>query len=291
MIDATASLKLAEQVAVLELVRYLLATGWSSRPSRVAGVEIFSKRIPKAADPIQFVLHVEAGSAEDGRRVADALRTVAELEGCSVDQIAEKVQHAGDAVKTTEDIKSAAQQLRDSLGVADQKLFNIVELLEKEMPKAIDDFRLEVLARSDVPEVYATSAPPRIFATEPVYRLARQGDANSRFLLAHEVGHLVLHSVCHPSAGSNGSAERVKASEAQASIFALFFLIPDSIARRFKTAESLSVQCQIRRELAELRLEFLSAGGDRKGLASANRHVEDIFPRTLQAIKRQAKHR
>jgi hypothetical protein len=289
MIDATASLKLAEQVAVLELARYLVATGWSSRPSRIAGVEIFSKRVPKAGDPVQFILPVEASSAEQGRRVADALRTVAEVEGCSVAQIAEKVHRADDAVATTEDIKCAAQQLRDSLGVADQKLFNIVELLEKKLPEAIDDFRLEVLARSDIPEVYATSTPPRIFATEPVYRLARQGDANSRFLFAHEVGHLVLHSAPDSAAGSNGSTERARASEAAASIFALFFLIPDSIARRFKTAQSLSVQCQIRRELAELRLEFLSAGRDRKGLASASRHVEDIFPRTLQAIKRQAK--
>jgi Zn-dependent peptidase ImmA (M78 family) len=120
-----------------------------------------------------------------------------------------------------------------------------------------------------------------------VYRLARQGDATSRFLFAHEIGHLVLHSTS-PHFHARKSSKREKITEAEASQFALFFLIPDSVARRFKTAESLSVHCQIRREAAELRIHYLAASGGER-LANANRKIQDILPKTVQALKRQTK--
>jgi FixJ family two-component response regulator len=93
MIDATASLRAAEQISALELIAYLQATGWSSRPSRVDGVAIFSKQVPGAEGPVQFILPVKPEFPDELRRVADALRTVAQIEGSSEEQVAESIGH------------------------------------------------------------------------------------------------------------------------------------------------------------------------------------------------------
>jgi hypothetical protein len=85
MIDATASLRAAEYLPAEVLIEYLRATGWSSRPSRVKGIAIFSKRIPGADNPVQFILPVEPEFPEEQRRVADALRTLAQIEECTGD--------------------------------------------------------------------------------------------------------------------------------------------------------------------------------------------------------------
>jgi Zn-dependent peptidase ImmA (M78 family) len=316
MIDATASLQAAEQISAATLIDYLRASGWSSRPSRVEGIAIFSKHVPGADNPLQFILPVEPAFPDEQRRVADAIRTIAQIDGCSEEQIAERVQRSisknelsnvpsdrleamdldssekkkaapiflssnkADSI-TNKKIKILAQLIRKSLGLSDQKAFNIVELLENEMPSVINHFRLEVLARSDEQEVYSTKTPPRIFATESVYRLAREGDTRLRFLIAHEMGHLLLHSSSAHFGASNRLDRRI---EAQASKFALFFLIPDSVARQFSNAESLSFHCQVRPEVAELRMEYL--GADEEGGTSVDRRIQALFLRTVRDLKR-----
>jgi hypothetical protein len=96
MIDATASLRAAERISAATLIDYLRARGWSSRPSRVEGIAIFSKRLPGADNPLQFILPIEPAFSDEQRRVADAIRTIAQIEGCSEAQIAEKVQQIAD---------------------------------------------------------------------------------------------------------------------------------------------------------------------------------------------------
>jgi len=95
MMDATASLRLAEQIPAAKLVEYLRVTGWSSRPSRVDGIAIFSKQVSGARNPLQFILPVEPSFSEEQRRVAGALRTISQIEGCSEAQIANEVQQTG----------------------------------------------------------------------------------------------------------------------------------------------------------------------------------------------------
>jgi Zn-dependent peptidase ImmA (M78 family) len=295
MIDATASLQVAEQISAATLIKYLRATGWSSRASRVEGIAIFSKRVSGADNPLQFILPVESTFPDEQRRVADALRTIAQIEGCSEAEIANKAQQtisspasknklsnvssrlevdeveslgkrnavflvSGKRANSTanNDIESRAQHLRASLGLADESVFNIVELLEKELPKAIKDFRLEVLPRSQEQEIYSTTVPLRMFVTEHIYNLARQGDARSRFMVAHELGHLLLH---HKSVQLRASG-RSKTAESEASKFALAFLIPLSIARGFNDPNLLSLYCKVDRKVAEMRMLSVKANND-----------------------------
>jgi hypothetical protein len=63
-------------------------------------------------------------------------------------------------------------------------------------------------------------------------------------------------------------------------------LIPDTVARQFSSAETLSDHCQVRREVAELRMSYLSAKNT-KGLASVDRKIQDILPRTRRDLKQR----
>ena len=112
-------------------------------------------------------------------------------------------------------------QLRRNLGVADNPSFDIVHLLETEMPRIIDNFRRKF--------------PPRIFVRQDVLNLAIQGDPRSRFTLAHELAHIWLWSKTNLQPKTNdlvslGSMQyataRVRQEEEQASKFAAAFLMP-----------------------------------------------------------------
>jgi hypothetical protein len=121
MIDATASLLAAEQITAAMLIGYLGATGWSSRPSRVEGIAIFSKRLPGADNPVQFILPAEPGFDEEQRRIADALRTLAQIEGCSVARIAEKVAQLADRQSVASENPQRANRRRLGNEVAEEQ--------------------------------------------------------------------------------------------------------------------------------------------------------------------------
>lgn len=91
MIDATPSILAAEKVSISALMSFLRTTGWTARPSHVEGISILSKDVPGATRPVQFILPARAGFSDEHRRIADALRTIAAIEGRSEESIAQEV--------------------------------------------------------------------------------------------------------------------------------------------------------------------------------------------------------
>lgn len=291
MIDALPSLKAAAGISGKDVLAYLIREGWISRPSKVEGVVIVSKESPDWEERAELIVPTKAGESDERRRVADALRTVAQLEGSSEEQVADRIlqiarverglaqlgpmetqtsaqsqgpeseQSKSDranlinlASKGHEHIESAAQSLRSLLGIPDPDVFNIVELLENELPKVLSDFRMEV-AHGEAEKVYSTALPPRIFLEVSLYNSARVGDAKARITIAHELGHLVLHGALQRSKlGDKGEIERNSLAESQAHKFALAFLIPMSVARGFNDPKLLSLYCKVDQRAAEARM-------------------------------------
>jgi len=253
---------------------------------------ILSKEIGDSDERAEFIVPIKDGFADEEKRIADALRTIAQIQGRSEAQIAKSIRQAAGHrpskssgilasmykfvdILNDKRIENAARRLRKSLGLSDHNVFNIVDLLENEMPKAIDHFRLEVVTTHDSSEVYSTNEPPCIFATRDIYRLAREGDAKSRFMLAHEIGHLFLHSSAPPFQ----YLKRAETAEWQASKFAMIFLMPDGLARRFKDPNALSKYCRVEREVAELRMDYFYLGKDRAG---ADHRIQKLRSRSIQ---------
>jgi Ca2+-binding RTX toxin-like protein len=80
MIDAGPSLQAAEGLSGAQLLTYLVAKGWTARPSRVEGVSILSREMAGADRPAEFILPIAPGADDEQRRVADALRTIGQVE-------------------------------------------------------------------------------------------------------------------------------------------------------------------------------------------------------------------
>lgn len=94
MIDASPSLEAAKGISGRELLVYLEGKGWKARPSKVDGISIVSKEFPGANERAEFIVPIKAGFSDEQRRIADALRTIAQIDGCSEAEIASKVKEA-----------------------------------------------------------------------------------------------------------------------------------------------------------------------------------------------------
>jgi hypothetical protein len=92
MIDAAPSLKAAEGISGPELAAYLVANGWSVRPSRVDGISIFTMHVHGSDQPVEFILPVKPGFDDERRRIADALRVISAIEGRREANIADDIQ-------------------------------------------------------------------------------------------------------------------------------------------------------------------------------------------------------
>lgn len=142
------------------------------------------------------------------------------------------------------DIARQAIYYRDAFGVSDELHLNIIEVLEFEVKKFLPDFKLMIRRDIELDTTAATTFdPPRIIVRETVYDAACDGDSDSRRILAHELGHLLLHSKLGGSMQRdyNGYEPQFKrlssleSTEAQADAFARHFLAPPHIAYSFRS--------------------------------------------------------
>src|SRR5215467_12209803 len=91
MIDAEPSLRVAKGLTGSALATYLLQRDWSARPSRVKGISILSKDVIGSDQTVEFILPIGDGFTDEQLRIADALRSVATVEGRSVEAVANDV--------------------------------------------------------------------------------------------------------------------------------------------------------------------------------------------------------
>ncbi len=89
---------------------------------------------------------------------------------------------------------------------------------------------------------------------------AKSGDDFARFVLAHEVGHIVLHDHSTQAFSSDPSLqlkfpENEHSAEWQANKFAEYFLLPDGIVLHFDDVELIVVFCEVPRAMAKRRVE------------------------------------
>lgn len=141
------------------------------------------------------------------------------------------------------DIAERAHHYRRAFGISDIVYVDIIDLLEFKVSEFISDFRLMV--RRDIDLAYAaetTIDPPRIYVRESIYDSACEGDPDSRRILAHELGHLLLHNnITGPMQKNfNGYEEQIidmnslESTEDQADIFARNFLAPVYLAFSYR---------------------------------------------------------
>ena len=109
---------------------------------------------------------------------------------------------------------------------------------------------------------YVTFEPLKLYVDREVWKFAGLGDPESRFIVAHELGHLFLHDH-HAKAFSDDPTERIRfkekehSAEWQANTFAAHFLLPDHIVEAHYEVKALVGSCSVGEALAQERLETI----------------------------------
>lgn len=139
-----------------------------------------------------------------------------------------------------DDIDSHAAKLCGLLNPHDRPEFSIVWAIENELTSHLRDFSLEIWTAEKLGgvEAFTDFEPARIVVREDIYEGAYRNDAHCRFTLAHELGHLCLHSGfprprLAPELQSLEKSSAVRRVENEANHFAGAFLIPQKIANQF----------------------------------------------------------
>lgn len=116
----------------------------------------------------------------------------------------------------------------------------------------------------DLPNKYdepahVTYRPPTLHIDRKIWTAAKNGDDHFRYIIAHEIGHLILHDHDAKSFSSDPSlriqfAEQEYSAEWQANTFADHFLVPAEAVEKFRDELLLSMICNVSVAVARRRL-------------------------------------
>lgn len=159
-------------------------------------------------------------------------------------------------------IRNVANEIRKIFGLGFQKI-DMIRFIEFVLPDALPDFYYEILSKEKMGSDEARTYPDKLFMEirEDVYLKATSGDGRAQFTLAHELGHLILHSGIDKqlSFARNGTEHKVyEDSEWQADTFASEFLMPFNAAVKCKNAEEIHYEFGVSISAAKVRFKKIN---------------------------------
>ncbi len=155
-------------------------------------------------------------------------------------------------------IRVIAQTLRKLSGLEDKIYVPIIHLLELWLPIVEENFTYEVVSKTELDGEYAVTYPEqnKIAIREDVYERACNGVPRDRFTIAHEIGHLLLHSPGTIKLARGIESNKVPAykdPEWQANTFAAELLAPPSIINGL-SKEAVVRECGVSLRVGEIQL-------------------------------------
>lgn len=167
-----------------------------------------------------------------------------------------------------EDIANVAVRLRRMHRSGSTPYFNVVNFIEQTLRPFLKQQGRELqieffeaterqIARQEF--AYVTVEPLTLHIDRETWDLAKEGEPLARLVVAHEIGHLILHGHYPKAAFSNDAAVQLKAipqgssAEWQAIVFAEHFLLPTLIVSAFGAPFEIAIKCGVELDLAEKR--------------------------------------
>jgi hypothetical protein len=172
-----------------------------------------------------------------------------------------------------EAIEEIAAEWRREAGNYNSGYFNIVDFVEEVLSRKLKKRPLFISffdTGADDEPAYVTFKPSTLHVDSEIWGLARIGDPYARYIIAHEVGHLVLHD--HDAqAFSNDPNDQIifesmneVSAEWQANTFARYFLLPTHIVASIGSTEELVNSCGVYTNLARDRLAAVQTAKSRR---------------------------
>lgn len=161
------------------------------------------------------------------------------------------------------DIRLIVTQLRNMFGISNEVFCDIVKIIEYLGSDYLPDYGYEIIPDNDplLKGKFAETFPQEkiIRIKESVYNKACEGDGQSRFTIAHELGHLCLKHEADISFARQmppGPLVPWRDAEWQADVFAAEFLMPYEMVKGMSTQEICN-SCGVSRSAAETRRQKL----------------------------------
>lgn len=119
---------------------------------------------------------------------------------------------------------------------------------------------------------YVKFSPLELHIARGIRRAAEDGDGYARFVIAHEIAHLRLHSDGVNSFSPFSAHEerwfiKEQSVEWQANTWAAYFLLPDAIVGTLRSTDALMEMCGVDLPTAALRLSQIQDREKRQALA------------------------
>lgn len=155
---------------------------------------------------------------------------------------------------TSKEIEKLADALRKAFQIG-QKNVNMGNLLEMVLPKVLDDYEFLVLPDEDMPGMEGLSAVGEftIYLSDSTYTALCDGDPEARWIAAHELGHLILHTHQTPMHAKRTRNDDRVDPEWQADRFADYWLAPTEGVQRCRSPRHLAAKYGVTAEVAERR--------------------------------------
>lgn len=177
--------------------------------------------------------------------------------------------------KDVENIAALALEWRKLEGHYNSPSFNILEFLQFTLPNRIIGKAIEIrpteIIENDLPALVCFKRERKygyqlaeLLIKPWILKEAKLNGEKARFIIAHEIGHLVLHD-CDSQPFSPGMEKKLRfleneeSAEWQANQFADQFLVPRHIGSSFTDASELAQYCHVELECAKRRIQEIRA--------------------------------
>ena len=158
------------------------------------------------------------------------------------------------------EIGDIANNLRRSLGLAEEPRLPVIELIEQVLDQKLGLVHLEVGDDKEMEGAEGLTSPNGefIMLREDVYRGVWAGESRARFTTAHELGHWAMHTnipMARSLRGDGTPAYRL--AEPQANQFAAEILMPQRFIESWDEEENLMERFGVSWDAAHNRLKYL----------------------------------
>ncbi|RWM02076.1 MAG: ImmA/IrrE family metallo-endopeptidase [Mesorhizobium sp.] len=158
------------------------------------------------------------------------------------------------------DIGRLTDGLRVQFSLADKPEFPVMEFLEIVLDQRLGAVRMEIESEEDMGDYEGLTDPNGDFIAlrEDVYAKAWAGDGRARFTVAHEIGHLFLHTGRPMArASSRANIPKFRLSEPQANQFAAELLMPRRFMNQLDAVHTVALRHGVSIEAARNRILYM----------------------------------
>jgi hypothetical protein len=149
--------------------------------------------------------------------------------------------------------------------------FDIVKAIRRLIGKEFQKFgrlNLDIFDHDDDSVAYVTFKPLTLHVHREVWDDAELGEPKSRFILTHELRHIIMHRHYRQAYSENERSrlnfvQQEESAETQANWIAACFLAPDHLVRRCKDENDLCSQFDFPSDFASIKFDDLKRNAPR----------------------------